>query len=109
GYTVRRERYGADYSQGVENVGYDALEGLASPIFPRTVKLRDFPWNGWLNVAAPQPPSSAWNPVVSGFGDAFGRLVWAALADSAFLPSPHGDGWIEHRRSAAVARSDKPF
>ena len=109
GYTVRREPYGADYSQGVENVGYDALEGLASPIFPRTVKLRDFPWNGWLNVAAPQPPSSAWNPVVGGFGDAFGRLVWAALADSAFLPSPHGDGWIENRVSASVERSEKPF
>src|SRR5574341_107556 len=30
GYTVRRERYGADYSQGVETVGYDALQGLAS-------------------------------------------------------------------------------
>ncbi|HEY3078229.1 MAG TPA: hypothetical protein VGJ74_23890, partial [Burkholderiales bacterium] len=101
--------YGADYSQGVENVGYDALDGLASPIFPRTVKLRDFPWNGWLNVAAPQPPSNAWNPVVGGFGDAFGRLVWAALADSAFLPSPHGDGWIENRVSASVERSAKPF
>src|SRR5713226_8452780 len=102
GYTVRRERYGADYSQGVENVGYDALEGLASAIFPRTVKLRDFPWNGWLNAAAPAPPSSAWNPVVGGFGDAFGRLVWSALADPAFLPSPHGSGWIENRVSAVV-------
>src|SRR5256884_9863026 len=66
GYTVRRERYGADYSQGVENVGYDALEGLASAIFPRTVKLRDFPWNGWLNVAAPAPPSSGRDPLGGG-------------------------------------------
>jgi hypothetical protein len=45
GYTVRREHYGVEYSAGVENVGYDALEGLAAAIFPRTVKLRDFPWN----------------------------------------------------------------
>jgi hypothetical protein len=109
GYTVRRERYGADYSQGVENVGYDALEGLGSAIFPRTVKLRDFPWNGWLNAAAPAPPSSAWNPVVGGFGDAFGRLVWWALADPAFLPSPHGGGWIENRVSASVEKSEKGF
>src|SRR5260370_25449098 len=36
GYTVRRERYGADYSHGVENVGYDALAGLASAIVSRT-------------------------------------------------------------------------
>ena len=109
GYTVRREHYGADYSQGVENVGYDALEGLASAIFPRTVKLRDFPWNGWLSVAAPAPPSSAWNPVGGGFGDAFGRLVWSALADPAFLPSPHGRGWIENRVSASVEKSEKPI
>ena len=109
GYTVRREHYGADYSQGVENVGYDALEGLASAIFPRTVKLRDFPWNGWLNVAAPAPPSSAWNPVAGGFGDAFGRLVWSALSDPAFLPSPHGGGWIENRVSASVEKSQKPI
>jgi hypothetical protein len=109
GYTERREPYGVEYSQGVENVGYDALEGLASAIFPRTVKLRDFPWNGWLNVAAPQPPSSAWNPIAGGFGDAFGRLVWSALADPAFLPSPHGGGWIENRVSASVEKGTRPF
>ncbi|HUG78399.1 MAG TPA: hypothetical protein VML57_13045 [Burkholderiales bacterium] len=109
GYTERRERYGVDYSQGVENVGYGALEGLASPIFPRTVKLRDFPWNGWLNVAAPAPPSSAWNPIVGGFGDAFGRVVWSALSDPAFLPAPHGGGWIENRVSASVEESPKPI
>ncbi len=109
GYTVRREPYGADYSQGVENVGYDAFEGLASAIFPRTVKLRDFPWNGWLDAAAPQPPSSAWNPVVGGFGDAFGRFVWSAVADPAFLPSPHSGGWIENRVSASLDKSAGPF
>jgi hypothetical protein len=98
-----------EYSAGVENVGYDALEGLASAIFPRTVKLRDFPWNGWLNVGAPAPPASAWNPLVGGFGDTFGRLVWSALADPAFLPSPHGGGWIENRVSARIEKSRKPF
>jgi hypothetical protein len=107
GYTVRRERYGADYSQGVENVGYDALEGLASPIFPRTVKLRDFPWNGWLNVAVPKPPASAWNPLRGGFGDPFGRLVWSALSDPAFLPAPHSVGWIENRVSASVQSNEE--
>jgi hypothetical protein len=109
GYTVRREHYGVEYSAGVENVGYDALEGLAAAIFPRTVKLRDFPWNGWLNVAAPAPPASPWNPLVGGFGDAFGRLVWSALADPAFLPSPHGGGWIENRVSASTEKGPTPF
>jgi hypothetical protein len=106
GYTERREYYGKEYSLGVENVGYDALEGLASAIFPRTVKLRDFPWNGWLNTAAPAAPASAWNPVAGGFGDAYGRLVWWALADPAFLPSPHGGGWIENRVSATLAQAE---
>jgi len=109
GYTVRREHYAVEYSAGVENVGYDALGGLASPIFPRTVKLRDFPWNGWLNVAAPAAPSSAWNPLGGGFGDAFGRLVWSALSDPAFLPAPHGSGWIENRVSASVEKGERPF
>jgi hypothetical protein len=98
-----------EYSAGVENVGYDALEGLAAAIFPRTVKLRDFPWNGWLNVAAPAPPASAWNPLSGGFGDTFGRLVWSALADPAFLPSPHGGGWIENRVSARIEERREPF
>jgi hypothetical protein len=109
GYSVRREHYGTEYSQGVENVGYDALDGLASAIFPRTVKLRDFPWNGWLNVAAPPGPSSAWNPVAGGFGEAFGRLVWWALGDPAFLPSPHGEGWIENRLSVSDTKTGSPL
>jgi hypothetical protein len=109
GYTVRRERYGTEYAQGVENVGYDALDGLASAIFPRTVKLRDFPWNGWLHVAAPAAPSGAWNPVAGGFGDAFGRLVWWAVGDPAFLPSPHGGGWIENRLSVSGTKTGSPL
>jgi hypothetical protein len=109
GYTVRREHYGADYSHGVENVGYDALQGMASAIFPRTVKLRDFPWNGWLNVAVPAAPGSPWNPVADGFGDPFGRLLWSALADPAFLPSPHGSGWIENRVHASLKKGKKPL
>ncbi len=108
GYTLRRERYGADYSQGVENVGYDALDGFASAIFPRTVKLRDFPWNGWLNTAAPAAPAGAWNPVVGGFGDVFGRLVWWAVADPALIPSPHAGGWVDNRVSASVAKLKQP-
>ncbi len=79
GYTERRENYGKEYSQGVENVGYDALEGLASAIFPRTVKLRDFPWNGWLTTAAPAAPASAWNPVLGGFRNFTGPIVGAVI------------------------------
>lgn len=102
GYLVRREHYAVDYSGGVENVGHGSLEGLAAPIFPRTVKLRDFPWNGWLNIGVPAAPSSPWNPLAGGFEDTFGRLVWSALADAAFLPSPHGSSWIENRVHAKV-------
>jgi hypothetical protein len=105
GYTLRREGYGVDYSQGVENVGFDALDGLASAIFPRTVKLRDFPWNGWLNAATPAAPAGAWNPVAGGFGDVFGRLVWWAVADPALIPSPHAGGWVENRISAEVGKT----
>jgi hypothetical protein len=108
GYTLRREPYGADYSQGVENVGYDSLDGLPSAIFPRTVKLRDFPWNGWLNAAASAGPSAAWNPVAGGFGDAFGRLVWWAVADPALIPAPHAGGWIDNRVTPSVEEKGAP-
>jgi hypothetical protein len=48
------------------------------------------------------PPSGAWNPVAGGFDDAFGRLVWRAVADSALFASPHDGGWIENRVNASV-------
>ncbi len=101
GYTLRREYANTDYSGGVENVGADAQAGLASPIFVRTVKLKDFPWNGWLTVGV-GATAAAWNPV-AGFTDPGGRLVWAAVGDPAALPTPRGAGWIPNRVTAAVA------
>ena len=50
GYTVKREHFNAEFSAGVENISFDALEGFSSPMFLRTVKLKDFPWNGWLQL-----------------------------------------------------------
>jgi hypothetical protein len=96
GYTLRREVTDDEYSQGVESIGSDAQDGLASAIFVRTVKLKDFPWNGWLRLGIGTPPRAAWNPV-GGFDDAFGRLVWSAVADPALLPAPRGGGFIANR------------
>src|SRR6185436_12396699 len=100
GYTLRTEPLNVDYSGGVENAAYDAQAGLGSAIFPRTVKLKDFPWNGWLTVGVPERASAAWNPV-AGFSDPAGRLLWLALGDPAFFPSPHGAGWIPNRVTIA--------
>ena len=77
GYTVKREYFNAEFSAGIENIGYDALDGLNSPMFLRTVKLKDFPWNGWLRSASTARPTAAWNPI-GGFTDPFGRLMWFA-------------------------------
>lgn len=96
GYAPRREYYSADYSDGVENVTHDSQAGLDAPVFLRTVKLKDFPWNGWLRLGLPSPPRAAWNPL-GGFGDPAGRLIWSAIADPAFIPEPHGSGWIANR------------
>jgi hypothetical protein len=101
GYTVKREWVSTEYSQGVENIGSDAEDGLDSAIFVRTVKLKDFPWNGWLNVGVATAPDAAWNPI-AGFSDAAGRLVWAALADPAFLPAPRGSGFLPNRVTGTV-------
>jgi len=96
GYALRREAVNDDYSEGVENVGYDDQTGLDSAVFLRTVKLKDFPWNGWLRIATASRPAAAWNPI-GGFGDATGGLVWSALADAGVLPAPAGNGWVPNR------------
>jgi hypothetical protein len=102
GYTVRREYLSTEYSAGVENIGFDSLTGLNSPIFLRTVKLKDFPWNGWLSLGVATPPTAAWNPV-AGFTDEFGRLMWSAVGDPALIPSPNDAGWMLNRISDVQA------
>jgi hypothetical protein len=96
GYTVKREYVSVEYSAGIENIGYDALEGLRSPMFIRTAKLKDFPWNGWLMLGLDAKPAAAWNPI-AGFTDPYGRLMWFALGDPAVLPSPYDSGWMLNR------------
>jgi hypothetical protein len=98
GYTLKREYYNAEFSAGIENIGYDAIEGLASPIFLRTVKLKDFPWNGWLALGVADAPGAAWNPI-AGFSDRFGRLMWFAVGDPSLIPSPYDSAWMLNRTS----------
>src|SRR5205823_8373330 len=101
GYTVRRERFSSEFSEGVENIAYDSHAGFNSAIFVRTVKLKDFPWNGWLRLGIATRPSAAWNPI-GRLGDAVGRLMWSALADPALLPAPYGASWVPNRATPAV-------
>jgi hypothetical protein len=108
GYTVKREYFNAEFSAGIENIGFDALDGFNSPIFIRTVKLKDFPWNGWLALGIGERPSAAWNPI-AGFSDDFGRLMWSAIGDPAILPSPYDSEWMFNRVSDVEAiRANKP-
>ena len=96
GYTVKREYVNVEFSAGIENIGYDAIAGLHSPIFIRTVKLKDFPWNGWLALGIDAAPAAAWNPI-GGLTDPFGRLVGFTVGDPALLPSPYEAGWMLNR------------
>ena len=98
GYTVKREYVSIEYSAGIENIGFDSVGGLNSPMFIRTVKLKDFPWNGWLSLGTDARPQAAWNPI-AGFTDKFGRLMWAALGDPALLRAPGDAGWLLNRVS----------
>jgi hypothetical protein len=98
GYTVKREYVSDEFSAGIENIGFDSIEGLHSPMFIRTAKLKDFPWNGWLMVGIDARPAAAWNPI-AGMTDTFGRLAWYALGDPALLPSPYDAGWMLNRAS----------
>jgi hypothetical protein len=102
GYTVKREHFNAEFSAGIENISFDALEGFSSPMFLRTVKLKDFPWNGWLQLGLDGRPAAAWNPI-GGFTDPFGRLMWFAIADPAAIPSPYEASWTLNRISEVEA------
>jgi hypothetical protein len=102
GYTLKREYFNATFSAGIENLSFDTLEGLASPMFLRTVKLKDFPWNGWLQLGLAGGPQSAWNPV-GGFTDPFGRLMWFAIGDAATIPTPNDATWTLNRISEVEA------
>jgi hypothetical protein len=96
GYTQRREPLNDDYAEGIENVAADSQAGIASPIFIRTAKLKDFPWNGWLRVGVPGRPRAAWNPI-GGFTDTAGRLVWSAVGDDPLLVDPDSARIIPNR------------
>jgi len=96
GYTVKREYVNVEFSAGIENIGYDSIAGLHSPIFIRTVKLKDFPWNGWLALGIDGKPAAAWNPI-GGMVDPFGRLLGFTVGDPALLPSPYESGWMLNR------------
>lgn len=107
GYTVRREFYNGDSSAGIENIGYDSQTGLNSPVFVRTVKLKDYPWNGSLHLGMEGGMEgefgAAWNPV-GGFTDEAGRLIWSIVGDPALMPLPYNASWIPNRLDFSLDR-----
>jgi hypothetical protein len=106
GYTVKHQYFSAEFTNGIENIGFDSIEGLNSPIFIRTVKLKDFPWNGWLELGIDVRPDAAWNPI-AGFDDGFGRLLWSAIGDPALLSAPYDSGWMLNRIADVQANSGR--
>jgi hypothetical protein len=67
-------------------------------MFIRTVKLKDFPWNGWLALGIDGKPTGAWNPV-AGMTDPFGRMMGFAVTDAALMSAPYDAGWMLNRIS----------
>lgn len=103
GYALKEEFFDSRYPEGIENIGYDSLSGLNSPVFIRTVKLKDYPWNGKLHLGVRDPSEAAWNPV-AGFTDPLGRLIWSAVGDPAMIPFPFNASWMPNRVQSEVTR-----
>jgi len=103
GYLERQEFFDDRYPEGIENIAYDAHGGLNAPVFIRTVKLKDYPWNGKLHLGVPAPAEAAWNPI-AGFTDATGRLIWSAIGDPAMIPFPSNASWMPNRVQSEVTR-----
>ena len=106
GYTLKRQYFSAEFTNGIENIGFDSIQALNSPMFIRTAKLKDFPWNGWLMLGIDAPPDAAWNPI-AGFTDEFGRLLWSAISDPALLPAPYDSTWVLNRIADVQANSSR--
>src|SRR5262245_53596285 len=103
GYTSKEEFVDAAYPAGIENVAYDSLSGLNSPIFLRTVKLKEYPRNGNLHLGVRERSAGAWNPV-AGFTDPMGRLIWSAVGDPAMIQFPFNASWMHNRVQSVVAK-----
>jgi hypothetical protein len=106
GYTLKHQYFSAEFTNGIENIGFDSIQGFNSPMFIRTVKLKDFPWNGWLMLGIDAQPDAAWNPI-AGFTDDFGRLLWSATSDPALLPAPYDSTWVLNRIADVQANSSR--
>jgi hypothetical protein len=103
GYTPREEYFNEAYPAGAENIAYDAIDGLNSPIFVRTAKLKEYPWNGKLHLGVGNPPQAAWNPV-AGFTDGVGRLMWSAVGDPATIAFPFNSSWMPNRVQSELTK-----
>lgn len=80
--------YNDDFDQGIENMVRSPLTGPLTDVFYRTVKLRLFPWNGWLLVGLNTDKQTYYNPIL-GFDDAWGKHLWMAMSDSAVVFQPY--------------------
>jgi hypothetical protein len=103
GFAPRDEYFDDRYPEGIENVAFDSLSGINSPVFFRTVKLKEYPWNGELFLGLSQPARAAWNPV-AGFSDTTGRLVWSAVGDPAMIHFPFNASWMPNRVQSEVTK-----
>jgi hypothetical protein len=103
GYTLREEFVSERYPAGIENVAFDSLDGLSSPVFIRTVKLKEYPWNGKTRLGVRESATAAWNPV-GGFTDPMGRLIWSAIGDPAMIAFPFNASWMPNRVQAEVTK-----
>jgi hypothetical protein len=101
GYTLKEEYVSEIYPAGAENMAHDALYGLNAPIFLRTAKLKEYPWNGKLHLGLRDRARAAWNPV-AGFTDGAGRLIWAGIGDPAMIAFPVNASWMPNRVQAEV-------
>jgi len=103
GYSERQEYFNGAYPDGIENIAFDSHSGLNSAVFLRTVKLKEYPWNGKLRLAVRQRPDAAWNPV-AGFTDTMGRLMWSAVGDPAVISIPFNASWMPNRVQSEVVK-----
>lgn len=88
-YDLQYYVYNDDYDEGLHNMAWSPLVGFLEPsAFFRTVKIKLFPWNGWLLVGSPSVDKCRFNPFLVP-GDATCYGLWSVLSDPAFVLNPY--------------------
>lgn len=94
--TYRHYMFNDDWDEGIYNMAVNPLTGISTDVFYRTVKLKLFPWNGWLLIGHNDTEDCSYNPFMFE-KTLYCRAILMLVSDSAFIHQPYNGSWEVNR------------